>query len=128
MMRAVCFIQEIKDADLTMRQQQLICRRALRKLLWPCAWEWIAQAGTEEQPISLRPGVAELMRAAATGEAEVLVITDVEHLHCSDAELQGFLMALLQNGVHTFSARSGRWVEPGGRHWMVMPGYDEADE
>ena len=56
------------------------------------------------------------------------MITDVEHLHCSDAELQGFLMALLQNGVHTFSARSGRWVEPGGRHWMVMPGYDEADE
>lgn len=39
MMRAVCFIQEIKDTDLTMRQQQLICRRALRKLLWPCAWE-----------------------------------------------------------------------------------------
>lgn len=68
------------------------------------------------------------MRAAATGEAEVLVITDVEHLHCSDAELQGFLMALLQNGVHTFSARSGHWVEPGGRHWMVMPGYDDAVE
>lgn len=127
-MKAVCFIQEVKDTDLTMRQQQLICRRALRKLLWPCAWEWIAQAGTEEQPISLRPGVTELMQAAASGEAEVLVITDVEHLHCSDAELQGFLMALLQNGVHTFSARSGRWVEPGGRHWMVMPGYDEADE
>ena len=55
-MKAVCFIQEVKDTDLTMRQQQLICRRALRKLLWPCAWEWIAQAGTEEQPISLRPG------------------------------------------------------------------------
>ena len=127
-MKAVCFIQEVKDTDLTMRQQQLICRRALRKLLWPCTWEWIAQAGTEEQPISLRPGVTELMQAAASGEAEVLVITDVEHLHCSDAELQGFLMALLQNGVHTFSARSGRWVEPGGRHWMVMPGYDESDE
>ena len=127
-MKAVCFIQEVKDTDLTMRQQQLICHRALRKLLWPCAWEWIAQAGTEEQPISLRPGVADLMRAAATGEAEVLVITDVVHLHCSDAELQGFLVALLQNGVHTFSARNGRWVEPGGRHWMVMPGYDETDE
>lgn len=127
-MRAICFIQETKDSDLTLRQQQLICRHALRKLLWPCAWEWIAQAGTEDRPISLRPGMAELMRAAATGEAEVLVITDVEHLHCGDAELQGLLMALLQNGVHTFSACKGCWVEPGGRHWMPLPGYDESEK
>ena len=34
-MRAICFIQETKDSDLTQRQQQLICHRALRKLLWP---------------------------------------------------------------------------------------------
>ena len=34
-MRAICFIQEVKDADLTLRQQQLICHRALRKLQWP---------------------------------------------------------------------------------------------
>ena len=34
-MRAICFIQETKDSDLTLRQQQLICHRALRKLLWP---------------------------------------------------------------------------------------------
>ena len=52
-MRAICFIQETKDSDLTQRQQQLICHRALRKLLWPCVWELFAQAGTEEQPISL---------------------------------------------------------------------------
>ena len=31
-MRAICFIQEAKDSDLTMRQQQLICHRALRKI------------------------------------------------------------------------------------------------
>ena len=127
-MRAICFIQEIKDADLTLRQQQLICRRALRKLLWPCAWEWIAQAGTEERPVSLRPGMAELMRAAATGEAQVLVITDIEHLHCREAELQGRLRALRQNCVHTFSANRGCWVEPGGRHWMTLPGYDGSEE
>ena len=27
-MRAICFIQETKDSDLTQRQQQLICHRA----------------------------------------------------------------------------------------------------
>lgn len=35
-MRAICFIQEVKGGDLTMRQQILICRKALRKLRWPC--------------------------------------------------------------------------------------------
>ena len=30
-MRAVYFIQETKNADLTMRQQQLLCLRAARK-------------------------------------------------------------------------------------------------
>ena len=42
-MRAICFIQETKDSDLTQRQQQLICHRALRKLLCPCVWELFAQ-------------------------------------------------------------------------------------
>ena len=45
-MRAICFIQEVKGGDLTMRQQILICRKALRKLRWPCVQELYAQAGT----------------------------------------------------------------------------------
>lgn len=109
---------------MTQRQQQLICHRALRKLLWPCVWELFAQAGTEEQPISLRPGMVDLMRAAAAGEVDVLIVTDIPHLHCSRAELDGLLMSLLQYGVHTFGANDGQWIEPGGRHWMALPGYD----
>lgn len=123
-MRAICFIQEAKDSDLTMRQQQLICHRALRKLLWPCELELFAQAGTEEQPLSLRPGMVDLLRAAAAGEVDVLVVTDIPHLHCGRAELDGLLMSLLQYGVHTFGANNGQWIEPGGRHWMILPGYD----
>ena len=56
-MRAICFIQETKEADLTMRQQQLVCRRALRKLLWRCEAELFAQAGTEQASLALRPGM-----------------------------------------------------------------------
>ena len=119
-MRAICFIQETKDSDLTQRQQQLICHRALRKLLWPCVWELFAQAGTEEQPISLRPGMVDLMRAAAAGEVDVLIVTDIPHLHCSRAELDGLLMSLLQYGVHTFGANDGQWIEPGGRHLSLI--------
>ena len=81
-MRAICFIQEVKGGDLTMRQQILICRKALRKLRWPCVQELYAQAGTEEQPLTLRPGMADLLRAAADGEADVLIVVDAEHLHC----------------------------------------------
>ena len=66
-MRAICFIQEVKDSDLTMRQQQLICHRALRRLQWPCVMELFAHAGIEAQPLSLRPGIVDLMRAAAAG-------------------------------------------------------------
>ena len=87
-----------------------------------------AQAGTEEQPLSLRPGMVDLLRAAAAGEVDVLVVTDIPHLHCGCAELDGLLMSLLQYGVHTFGANNGQWIEPGGRHWMVLPGYDEIDE
>lgn len=43
-MRAICYVQEIKNSDLTMRQQILICRKALRKLRWPCVQELFAQA------------------------------------------------------------------------------------
>ena len=88
-MRAICFIQEVKDSDLTMRQQQLICHRALRKLQWPCELELFAQAGSEAQPLSLRPGMVDLLRAAAAGEVDVLMVVDVEHLHCGQAELDG---------------------------------------
>ena len=127
-MRAICFIQEAKDSDLTMRQQQLICHRALRKLQWPCVMELFAQAGSEAQPLSLRPGMVDLMRAAAAGEVDVLMVIDAEHLHCGQAELDGLLMSLLQYGIHTFGAKNGQWIEPAGRHWMVLPGYDETDE
>lgn len=64
-MRAICFIQETKEADLTMRQQQLVCRRALRKLLWRCEAELFAQVGTEQASLALRPGMTELLKMAA---------------------------------------------------------------
>lgn len=88
-MRAICFIQEVKNGNLTMRQQILICRKALRKLRWPCVQELYAQAGTEEQPLTLRPGMTDLLRAAADGEVDVLIVVDAEHLHCGRPELEG---------------------------------------
>lgn len=127
-MKAICFIQEIKNSDLTMRQQQLICHRALRKLRWLCVQELFAQAGTEEAPLSLRPGMADLLKAVSDGEADVLVVLDAAHLHCGRAELEGLLVTLLQYGVHTFGVLDGHWIEPVGRHWMRLPGYDEVSE
>lgn len=122
-MRAICFIQEVKSGDLTMRQQILIYRKALRKLRWSCVQEVYAQAGTEDQPLSLRPGMADLLRAAADGEADVLIVVDAEHLHCGRPELEGLIASLLCYGIHTFGVKCG-WIEPGGRHWMVLPNYD----
>ena len=123
-MRAICFIQETKEADLTMRQQQLVCRRALRKLLWRCEAELFAQAGTEQASLALRPGMTELLKMAALGRVDVLVVVDAGHLYCSRAELDCLLTTLLQYGVHTFGARDGSWSEPGGRRWRTLPGYD----
>lgn len=106
-------------------ERMLVCRRALRKLRWPCVLELFAQAGTEEQPLSLRPGMVELLHAAANGEADVLVVVDAAHLYCGRPELEGLLASLLHYGIHTFGAKDGNWIEPGGRRWMVLPGYDE---
>lgn len=124
-MKAICFMQEVKEGDLTIREQMLVCRRALRKLRWPCVLELFAQAGTEEQPLSLRPDMVELLHAAANGEADVLVVVDAAHLYCGRPELEGLLASLLHYGIHTFGAKDGNWIEPGGRRWMVLPGYDE---
>lgn len=126
-MKAICFMQEVKEGDLTIREQMLVCRRALRKLRWPCVLELFAQAGTEEQPLSLRPGMVELLHAAANGEADVLVVVDAAHLYCGRPELEGLLASLLHYGIHTFGAKDGNWIEPGGRRWMVLPGYDECN-
>ncbi len=106
-----------------MRQQILICRKALRKLRWPCVQELYAQAGTEDQPLTLRPGMTDLLRTAADGEADVLIVVDANHLYCGRPELEGLLASLLQYGIHTFGVKSG-WIEPGGRHWMALPNYD----
>lgn len=122
-MRAICFIQEVRNSDLTMRQQILICRKALRKLRWPCVQELYAQAGTEEQPLTLRPGVMDLLHASANGEVDVLIVVDINHLYCGRPELEGLLASLLQYDVHTFGVKCG-WIEPGGRHWMALPNYD----
>ena len=53
-----------------------------------------------------------------------LLIVDAEHLFCSPAEIECLLSTLLRSGVHTFCAKSGHWLEPNGRHWMVLPNYD----
>ena len=123
-MRAVYFIQETKNADLTMRQQQLLCLRAARRLRWYCCEAVFAEAGTEAAALALRPGMQELLRSAADGEFDVLLIVDAEHLFCSPAEIECLLSTLLRSGVHTFCAKSGHWLEPNGRHWMVLPNYD----
>lgn len=123
-MRAVYFIQETKNADLTMRQQQLLCLRAARRLRWYCCEAVFAEAGTEAASLALRPGMQELLRSAADGEFDVLLIVDAEHLFCSPAEIECLLSTLLRSGVHTFCAKSGHWLEPNGRHWMVLPNYD----
>ena len=123
-MRAVYFIQETKNADLTMRQQQLLCLRAARRLRWYCCEAVFAEAGTETASLALRPGMQELLRSAADGEFDVLLIVDAEHLFCSPAEIECLLSTLLRSGVHTFCAKSGHWLEPNGRHWMVLPNYD----
>ena len=97
-MRAICFIQEVKSGDLTMRQQILICRKALRKLRWSCVQEVYAQAGTEDQPLSLRPGMADLLRAAADGEADVLIVVDAEDaLLICDKDSAGNIKKVLEN-------------------------------
>lgn len=77
-----------------MRQQILICRKALRKLRWPCVQELYAQAGTEDQPLTLRPGMTDLLRTAADGEADVLIVVDAHHLYCGRPELEGLLASL----------------------------------
>lgn len=124
-MNVICFIQETKDSDLTMRQQQLLCRRALRKLRWWCCQEIFAQAGTEDASLSLRPGMQEILRNAIARDFDVLLVVDQAHLRCSQAEMDALLATLLENGIHTFGARDGHWIEPGGRHWMVLPRYDD---
>lgn len=73
-MRAVYFIQETKNADLTMRQQQLLCLRAARRLRWYCCEAVFAEAGTEAASLALRPGMQELLRSATDGEFDVLLL------------------------------------------------------
>lgn len=104
--------------------EQLLCLRAARRLRWYCCEAVFAEAGTEAASLALRPGMQELLRSAADGEFDVLLIVDAEHLFCSPAEIECLLSTLLRSGVHTFCAKSGHWLEPNGRHWMVLPNYD----
>lgn len=99
-MKAICFMQEVKEGDLTIREQMLVCRRALRKLRWPCVLELFAQAGTEEQPLSLRPGMVELLHAVANGEADVLVVVDLRDLSDAAVDCLCPVMRLLHADIH----------------------------
>ena len=86
-----------------------------------------AQAGSDDRQPSLRPGVPDRLKLAAEGAFDVLVVADSDMLRCSQPELEGLLASLLPYNIHTFSAKGGHWVEPGGRRWMVLPGYDEEE-
>ena len=122
-MRAICFIQEAQNSDLTLQQQVLLCRRALRKLRWPCVEELYAQAGTEDRPLSMRPGISDLQRAAAAHEADVLLVVDAGHLHCNRRNWKNCFPLCYSTAFILSGAKSGFWIEPGGRHWMTLPGY-----
>lgn len=82
-----------------------------------------ARAQLPRMPVKIKR-MQELLRSAADGEFDVLLIVDAEHLFCSPAEIECLLSTLLRSGVHTFCAKSGHWLEPNGRHWMVLPNYD----
>ena len=99
-MRAVYFIQETKNADLTMRQQQLLCLRAARRLRWYCCEAVFAEAGTEAASLALRPGMQELLRSATDGEFDVLLIVDAEHLFCASAAGNTLAAGFILRKIH----------------------------
>ena len=123
-MRAICFIQEAKDSDLTMRQQQLICHRALRKLLWPASWSCSPRPVPRKQRSHCAP--AWWTCCGLPRRARWTCWSSPTSRTCTAAapNWTALLMSLLQYGVHTFGANNGQWIEPGGRHWMILPGYD----
>lgn len=95
-MRAICFIQETKDSDLTQRQQQLICHRALRKLLWPCVWE----SSDARQRLAVRyPGRAALLRAVRKGLVDDVFVTRLSQLSRKRSRLRRILVRLQRKGV-----------------------------
>lgn len=123
MIYALCFIQEYAGG-LSMRQQQRILHRAADKLGWWITQEVIVEASAAQKSFALRPGVPEMLQDAAVHDFDVVLVVDKDHLACSRTELEGMLAALLQNNIHTFGARNGQWIEPGGRHWMWLPGFE----
>lgn len=65
------------------------------------------------------------METLATSVTRFFLQKHAAHLYCGRPELEGLLASLLHYGIHTFGAKDGNWIEPGGRRWMVLPGYDE---
>lgn len=121
---AAAFIQESTDYGLTMRQQQLCIERAAHKLGWHLCAEMVEPAGTENAALSLRGGIQDLLADARVRAYDVLLVLDANHLHCSEEDLQGLIAALGREDIHIFGVRDGYWIEPYGRRWMLLPGFE----
>lgn len=127
MKMALCYIQEYAGG-LSMRQQQRILQKAARKLGWRICDEYISEAGSELAPIALRPEMQNMLKDAAEYQIDAILVVDQGHLACEKCELEGLLATLLQNDVHLFAVRTGCWIEPAGRHWMWLPGFDRPED
>ena len=81
-----------------------------------------------EKAVAACQAHARTLNLICDGEETSLAIDTIiyaAHLYCGRPELEGLLASLLHYGIHTFGAKDGNWIEPGGRRWMVLPGYDE---
>ena len=116
-----CLYREVPQIGLTYWEQQDLCRRVARKQGWQILKEVVSEPGEERACANRRASFRQLLEDADTQPYTVLVVASAVTLTPNADELDLLLADLLDKGVHTFSALGGHWIEPGGRHFMVLP-------
>ena len=119
-MNVHCLYQSDPQDGAHMGMQRKVCRGAARKLHWNVTNEFVSES-RPETPLLMRPAVKAVLRAAANGRFQTLVIESTESMLCSEGDLECLLTIFRNHRIHVFSAQKARWVEPGGRSYSPPP-------
>lgn len=115
----MCFYQEKENDPGSLGQQTKACKMAAMKLGWKILFEETSFVSAENQPMLQRSAVKSMLEHIRHYKIDTVLITSMEDVCGSAEDVEQLIIKLYEWDVKIFCVNKGRWLEQGGKNWML---------